>query len=183
VRRHHRLPRLRRSGAAPGSRLGVYGFGGSAHLATQIAVHEDMEVHVFTRSERAQVHAMELGAASAGGAQDPSPAPLETAILFAPAGELVPTALAALDRGGVLAIAGIHLSEIPPLDYRAHLFFEREVRSVTANTRRDGEEFLDLAARVPVRVTTTPYPLERAEDALANLATDRVSGAAVLRVS
>jgi propanol-preferring alcohol dehydrogenase len=174
---------LRRSGAAPGSRLGVYGFGGSAHLATQIAVHEDMEVHVFTRSERAQVHAMELGAASAGGAQDPSPAPLETAILFAPAGELVPTALAALDRGGVLAIAGIHLSEIPPLDYRAHLFFEREVRSVTANTRRDGEEFLDLAARVPVRVTTTPYPLERAEDALADLAADRVSGAAVLRVS
>lgn len=174
---------LRRSGVAPGGRLGVYGFGGSAHLAAQVAVHEGVRVHVLTRSERAQTHALELGAASAAGAFDAPPEPLDAAILFAPAGDLVPVALEALDRGGVLAIAGIHLTEIPPLDYRRHLFFEREVRSVTANTRRDGEEFLDLAARVPVRVTTTPYPLEQADAALADLAAGRVAGAAVLRVS
>lgn len=172
---------LRRSGAQPGQRLGIYGFGGSAHLAAQIAVHEGVIVHVLTRSPSAQRHALELGAASAAGAFDAPPEPLDAAILFAPAGELVPVALAALDRGGVLAIAGIHLSAIPPLDYQAHLFHEREVRSVTANTRRDGEEFLELAASVPVEVTTTPYPLAAADRALADLADGRVTGAAVLR--
>lgn len=172
---------LRRSGVQPGQRLGVYGFGGSAHLAAQIAVHEGVTVHVLTRSQRAQRHALELGAASAVGAFDAPPQALDAAILFAPAGELVPVALAALDRGGVLAIAGIHLTAIPSLDYHAHLFQEREVCSVTANTRRDGEEFLQLAARVPVEVTTTPYPLAAADRALADLAAGRVTGAAVLR--
>lgn len=173
---------LRRSGVQPGQRLGVYGFGGSAHLAAQIAVHEGVTVHVLTRSERAQHHALELGAASAAGPFDAPPQALDAAILFAPAGELVPVALEALDRGGVLAIAGIHVTAIPPLDYHAHLFQEREVRSVTANTRRDGEEFLQLAARVPVEVTIAPYPLGAADRALADLAAGRVTGAAVLRL-
>src|SRR5947207_808112 len=109
------------------------------------------------------------------------PEPLDSAVLFAPAGDLVPVALAALDRGGTLAVAGIHLSDVPPLDYRRHLFQERQLRSVTANTRADGEEFLALAARLGLRVTTQPYPLDHADRALADLAQGRVTGAAVLR--
>jgi len=174
---------LRRSGLPPGGRLGIYGFGGSAHLAAQVALAEGARVHVLTRSVAARRLALELGAHSAGGATDAPPEPLDAAILFAPAGELVPIAMGALDRGGVLAVAGIHLSTIPPLDYAAHLFEERELRSVTANTRRDGEEFLDIAARIGIRVTTTPYPLDEADRALADLAADRVDGAAVLHVS
>ena len=174
---------LRRSQLPPGGRLGIYGFGGSAHLAAQVAMYEGAEVHVLTRSKTAQRLALELGAASAGDATDPPPVPLDAAILFAPAGDLVPVALAALDRGGTLAIAGIHLSDIPSLRYADHLFEERTLCSVTANTRRDGEEFLDIAARIPIRPTTQPYPLDQADGALADLAHDRVNGAAVLRVS
>jgi propanol-preferring alcohol dehydrogenase len=107
---------------------------------------------------------------------------LDAAILFAPVGDLVPTALAALDRGGTLAIAGIHLTDVPALNYERHLFQERSVCSVTANTRADGEEFLAIAGRIPVRVQVQPYPLDRANRALADLAADRVTGAAVLRV-
>jgi propanol-preferring alcohol dehydrogenase len=118
-----------------------------------------------------------------GGASDPPPEPLDGAILFAPAGELVPVALRALDRGGTLAVAGIWLSAIPGLSYAAELFEERRLRSVTANTRRDGEEFLALAARIPVRVETVAYPFERADAALADLAGGRVTGAAVLTVA
>ena len=116
----------------------------------------------MTRSEDARRLALDLGAASVGPADAPPPVPLDAAILFAPAGEIVPVALAALDRGGVLVIAGIHLSDIPPLRYQDHLFNEREVRSVTANTRRDGEEFLRIATRMGIVATTTPYPLEDA---------------------
>jgi propanol-preferring alcohol dehydrogenase len=173
---------LRRAALPPGGRLGIYGFGGSAHLAAQVALYEGATVHVLTRSKDAQRLALELGAASAGDAADAPPEPLDAAILFAPAGELVPVALAALDRGGTLAVAGIHLSDIPPLNYQAHLFQERQVRSVTANTRQDGEEFLDIAARIPIRPTVAPYPLERADDALSDLAHDRLTGAAVLQV-
>jgi len=108
------------------------------------------------------------------------PEPLDAAILFAPVGTLVPPALAALDRGGTLAVAGIYLSDIPPLHYQEHLFEERTLQSVTANTRRDGEEFLERAARIGLRVSTTPYPLDRADQALSDLAHDRVTGAAVL---
>ncbi|HET8618532.1 MAG TPA: hypothetical protein VFM27_06215, partial [Acidimicrobiales bacterium] len=122
----------------------------------------------------------DLGAASAGGPDDEPPDLLDAAVLFAPAGDLVPVALRALDRGGTLAIAGIHLSDVPPLVYERDLFYERRVRSVTANTRGDGEEFLALAAQIPVRVTTTPYPLAAADRALADLAHGRVRGAAVL---
>jgi len=110
----------------------------------------------------------------------PPPEPLDSAILVAPVGTLVPPALAALDRGGTLAIAGIHLSDIPTLNYQEHLFQERTLCSVTANTRRDGEEFLERAARIPVRVSTVPYPMDQADAALSDLAHDRVTGAAVL---
>jgi propanol-preferring alcohol dehydrogenase len=171
---------LRRAALPPGGRLGVYGFGASAHLAAQVAIAEGATVHVLTRGERARALALELGAASARGAADAPPEPLDAAILFAPAGELVPVALAALDRGGTLAIAGIHLSDIPPLRYADHLFEERSVRSVTANTRRDGEEFLEAAERYSLRVSVQAYPLAEADRALSDLATGRVVGAAVL---
>ncbi|HKY66998.1 MAG TPA: zinc-dependent alcohol dehydrogenase family protein [Acidimicrobiales bacterium] len=171
---------LRRAELPPGGRLGVYGFGASAHIAAQVALAQGAVVHVLTRSEAARRHALELGAHSAGPADAAPPEPLDAAILFAPAGDLVPPALAALDRGGTLAIAGIHLSDVPRLDYDRHLFQERQLRSVTANTRADGEELLALAARLPLRISTTPYPLEAADRALADLAGDRVTGAAVL---
>jgi len=171
---------LRRSRLPPGGSLGIYGFGGSAHLAAQIALFEGARVHVMTRSLEAQHLALELGATSAGDAAAEPPEPLDAAILFAPVGTLVPPALAALDRGGILAIAGIHLSAIPSLDYQAHLFEERGLVSVTANTRADGEEFLALAVAAEVRVEARPYPLEKAEVALSDLAHDRFSGAAVL---
>ena len=171
---------LRRSALPPGGRLGIYGFGASAHLAAQVALYEGATVHVMTRSEDARRLALELGASSAGDAADAPPEPLDAAILFAPVGTLVPVALEALDRGGTLAIAGIYLSDVPTLSYGRHLFEERSLRSVTANTRADGEEFLAIAARIPVRVVTTSYPLSAADRALADLAHDRVNGAAVL---
>jgi propanol-preferring alcohol dehydrogenase len=171
---------LRQSGLRPGGRLGVYGFGASAHLATQVALAEGATVHVLTRSVAAQRLALDLGAASAAGATDPPPEPLDAAILFAPVGDLVQVALAALDRGGTLAVAGIHLTDIPTLHYERHLFYEKALRSVTANTRADGRAFLDFAGRHHLRVSVTPYPLTQAGRALADLAADRVNGAAVL---
>jgi len=174
---------LMRCELPPGGRLGIYGFGGSAHLTAQVAMRQGAEVHVMTRSADARRLALELGAASAAGADASPPVPLDAAILFAPAAELVLPALAALDRGGVLAVAGIALSDIPSLVYQEHLFFERELRSVTANTRRDGEEFLALADRLGVVATTTSYSFEEAGQALSDLAHDRFNGAAVLRVN
>ncbi|MGH9179997.1 MAG: zinc-binding alcohol dehydrogenase family protein, partial [Acidimicrobiales bacterium] len=171
---------LKRASLPPGGRLGIYGFGASAHLAAQVALAQGATVHVLTRSEAARRHALALGAHSAAPADAVPPEPLDAAILFAPAGELVPVALAALDRGGTLAVAGIHVTAIPPLDYQRHLFLERQVRSVTANTRADGEEFLALAAQLRLTVTTSAYPMHAADRALADLAGDRVTGAAVL---
>ncbi len=171
---------LRRADLPEGGRLGIYGFGGSAHLTAQIALARGARVHVMTRSPDAQALALALGASSAQGADASPPEPLDSAILFAPVGTLVPPALAALDRGGTLAIAGVHLSEVPPLDYARHLFEERNLRSVTANTRTDGEEFLAEAARIGVHVTTAPYPMAEADTALRDLRHDRVNGAAVL---
>ncbi|HSL35947.1 MAG TPA: zinc-dependent alcohol dehydrogenase family protein [Arthrobacter sp.] len=165
-----------------GGRLGIYGFGGSAHLAAQIALFQGARVYVMTRSEEARALALELGATFAGGADEQPPDPLDSAILFAPAGSLVPVALRALDRGGTLAVAGIHLSDIPPLHYAAELFQERQLRSVTANTRADGEEFFRVAAEIPLRPTTVPYPFSAADKALLDLSEDRVTGAAVLRM-
>lgn len=171
---------LRRAELPPGGRLGIWGFGGSAHLTAQIALAEGAAVYVFTRAPAARRLALELGAAWAGDSFDASPEPLDSAIVFAPAGELVPAALERLDRGGILAIAGIHLTDVPSLDYRRHLFQERQVRSVTANTRADGAEFLRLAGRLPLTVATRPYPFTEADRALSDLAADRVNGAAVL---
>ena len=165
-----------------GGRLGIYGFGGSAHLAAQIALFQGARVYVMTRSEEARALALELGATFAGGAEEQPPDPLDSAILFAPAGNLVPVALRALDRGGTLAVAGIHLSDIPPLHYATELFQERQLRSVTANTRADGEEFFRVAAEIPLRPTTVPYPFSAADQALLDLSEDRVTGAAVLRM-
>jgi propanol-preferring alcohol dehydrogenase len=137
-------------------------------------------VHVLTRGGHNRELARELGVDSVGGADDAPPEPLDGAILFAPAGELVPVALRALDRGATLAVAGIWLSPIPPLDYAAQLFEERRLRSVTANTRRDGEEFLHLAVRLGIRATTVGYAMADAPRALADLAHGRFGGAAVL---
>jgi alcohol dehydrogenase, propanol-preferring len=174
---------LRRANLPERGRLGVYGFGASAHLTAQLAMAQGATVHVLTRSEAAQQLALSLGAASAGPADAVPPEPLDAAILFAPVGDLVPVALSALDRGGTLSIAGIHLSDIPVLNYQRHLFEERTLTSVTANTRADGREFLALAGQHRLQVTTTPYPFAAAASALADLAADRVNGAAVLHLA
>jgi propanol-preferring alcohol dehydrogenase len=171
---------LQRAELPPHGRLGIYGFGGSAHLATQVALARGATVHVMTRGEQARRLALELGAASAGDAADMPPEPLDAAIMFAPVGELVLPALAALDRGGTLSIAGIYLSDIPPLNYEKHLFQERQLRSVTANTRADAREFLGFAAAHKLAVTVHPYPLDAADRALADLKAGRFDGAAVL---
>jgi alcohol dehydrogenase, propanol-preferring len=171
---------LERASLPRGGRLGIYGFGGSAHLAAQVAIARGATVHVLTRSEAARRLALDLGAASVGPADGRPPEPLDAAILFAPVGTLVPVALEALDRGGVLSIAGIHLSDVPVLTYERHLFYEREVRSVTSNTRQDGRDFLAFASEHRMHVQTTPYPFEAADRALTDLAEDRVNGAAVL---
>ncbi|MFJ9008284.1 zinc-binding alcohol dehydrogenase family protein [Streptomyces canus] len=171
---------LRRASLPPGGRLGLYGFGGSAHLCAQLALAEGATVHVLTRGAAARKLALQLGAASARDAYEMPPEPLDSAILFAPVGDLVPLALRALDRGGVLAIAGIHLSDVPALHYESELFYEKEVRSVTSNTREDGREFLALAARHGVHATTHTYPLSEADRALRDLKAGRFDGAAVL---
>ena len=171
---------LKRAELPPGGRLGIYGFGGSAHLAAQVALARGATVHVLTRGERARQLALELGAASVGEADAMPPEPLDAAILFAPVGELVLPALAALDRGGTLSIAGIYLSDIPPVNYDKHLFQERQLRSVTSNTRGDAREFLGFAAEHKMAVTTHPYPLDAADQALRDLKAGRFDGAAVL---
>jgi alcohol dehydrogenase, propanol-preferring len=174
---------LRRAQLPPGGRLGIYGFGASPHLTAQLAIAQGAEVHVLTRGKEARELAAQLGAASVGGPYDPAPVPLDSAIIFAPAGELVPLALESLGPGGTLALAGIHLSDIPALSYQRHLFRERTVCSVTSNTRRDGEQLLVLAQRLGLQVTTTPVPFEQADRALRDLAAGRVRGAAVLTLT
>ena len=171
---------LRRTRLPKGGRLGIYGFGGSAHLTAQIAIAEGARVHVMTRSPESRQLALALGATSVGDTGDPPPEPLDGAILFAPVGEIVPIALAALDRGGVLAVAGIYLSDVPTLNYERHLFQERALCSVTANTRHDGRELLEIAERIGMRSTVHPYHFTEADRALEDLAHDRFSGAAVL---
>jgi alcohol dehydrogenase, propanol-preferring len=173
---------LLRAELPPGGRLGLYGFGGSAHITAQVALAQGAEVHVMTRGDEARKLALELGAASAQGPADPPPAPLDAAILFAPVGDLVLPAMEALDRGGTLSIAGIHLSDVPSLNYQRHLFQERQMRSVTSNTRADARAFLDFAGRHRIQVTTPEYPLAQADRALGDLAAGRIAGAAVLLV-
>jgi propanol-preferring alcohol dehydrogenase len=171
---------LERAELPPGGRLGLYGFGASAHLTAQLAMARGATVHVLTRAEEARRLALELGVASAGGAYDAPPEPLDAAILFAPVGDLVPVGLAALDRGGTLAVAGIHLSDIPVLNYAQHLFQERTLRSVTANTRADGRAYLAEVAGLPLHVQSVVYPFVEADRALTDLAADCVTGVAVL---
>ena len=173
---------LHRVDLPPGGTLGIYGFGASAHLAAQVALHQGATVHVVTRSAAARRLALDLGAASALSPGEGPPDLLDAALIFAPSGDLVPEALGALDRGGTLGVAGVHLSAIPPLDYAAHLFYERRLVSTTANTRSDGEEFLRVAAAIDIEVKTVPYPLSEADTALVALAGGQVTGAAVLRV-
>lgn len=170
---------LRRSALPPGGRLGLFGFGASAHLTAQIAIRQGAEVHVVTRGGEARRLALDLGAASAvepGGAVPP----LDSAIVFAPAGEVVREALADLRAAGTCAVAGIHVSDLPPLDYQRHLFRERTLTSVTSNTRADGAELFRLAGRLGLHAEVTPYAMGDADRALADLAEDRVRGVAVL---
>lgn len=173
---------LRRAEVRPGQRLGLYGFGASAHLAIQIARRWNCEVFVFSRSETHRELARRLGAAWTGPADDTPPAPLDSAVIFAPAGKLVPPALRSLARGGTLALAGIHMSAIPALDYAEHLYGERTLRSVANATRRDGEEFLALAAQVPIHVAAQTFPLDQANTALQLLKCGGIDGAAVLQI-
>jgi propanol-preferring alcohol dehydrogenase len=174
---------IKRADVKPGSTVGLYGFGGSAHLAIQVLRHWGCRVFVMSRGGSHRDLAKDLGAEWIGNAEDPPPAPLDAAILFAPAGNLVLPAMQALDRGGILAVAGIYLSSIPPLNYEKHLFYEKELRSVTANTRADGVEFLKLAAEIPIRISTMAFGLGEANVALKMLKHDEIKGAGVLRVS
>lgn len=170
------------SGAQPGGVLGLYGFGGSAHIAIQVARHRGIEVFVFTRSAKHQEHARALGAAWVGTARDEPPAKLTGAIIFAPVGGLYLDALRIMDRGGTVVSAGIHMSPIPAMDYDALLYQERKMLSVANATRRDGEELLRAAAEIPVRTTVKAYPLAAANEALADLKAGRIDGAAVLTI-
>lgn len=171
---------LRRAALPPGGRLGIYGFGASGHLTLQLAVAAGAEVHVLTRGDAARELALSMGAASVGDAYAAPPVLLDSAVLFAPVGDLVPVALASLEQGGTLAVAGIHLTSVPVLDYQQHLFREKSVTSVTANTRADGEEFLRLARTLGVRPRVRVYSFGEADSALDDLAASRFDGAAVL---
>lgn len=173
---------LRLSGIKSGGRLGFYGFGAAAHVAIQVARHWGVTVYASTRDARHQKLALELGAAWAGGTLDAPPEKLDAAVVFAPAGEIVPAALAALRKGGVLVLGGIHMSPIPSFSYDL-LYGERMIRSVANNTRRDGEDFLRIAAEIPVQMHTQIFPLSEANRALNALKNDAIEGAAVLRVS
>ncbi len=171
---------LKRSGVKPGERLGLYGFGASALLTIQVALHWGCEVYVCTRSAREQERARSFGATWAGGYDDLPPAPLDGAITFTPAGQVVVDALRAVDRGGTVAINAIHLDKVPEFPYEL-LWWERNLCSVANYTRADAREFLDLAAEIPIRTETDVFDLEDANEALRRLAAGEISGAAVLR--
>jgi propanol-preferring alcohol dehydrogenase len=173
---------LRLSGIQPGGKLGFYGFGAAAHVAIQVARHWNVEVYAATRDARHQKLALELGAKWAGGTLAVPPEKLDAAIVFAPAGEIVPAALAALRKGGTLVLGGIHMSPIPSLDYDL-LYQERVIRSVANNTREDGRDFLRMAAEIPIRTRVQIFPLREANRALNALKNDAIPGAAVLKVA
>jgi propanol-preferring alcohol dehydrogenase len=172
---------LRLSGIKTGGKLGFYGFGAAAHVAIQVARHWNIEVYAATRDARHQRLAMELGAKWAGGTFAEPPVKLDAAIVFAPAGEILPAALKALRKGGTLVLGGIHMSPIPSFDYDL-LYQERMIRSVANNTRQDGEDFLRVAAEIPIRTHTQLYPLNEANRALNALKNDAIEGAAVLKI-
>ena len=173
---------LRRSQVKPGQRLGLYGFGGSAHITIQVARHWGCEVYVCSLREEHRTLARQLGAVWVGTASEMPPNSLHSAIMFAPAGELVPPALRALEKGGTLALAGIYMTPIPSLDYTLDLFQERTLQSVTANTRQDGLDLLEAAADIPIHTHTVPFQLEEANLALQQLKAGTVQGAGVLHV-
>ncbi len=174
---------LMRAEMKPGCRLGLYGFGSSASIGIQIATHMGCHVFVMTRDEKHQQLARDLGAAWAGSTSEKPPEPLDSAVLFAPVGDLVLPAMEALDRGGILAVAGIHLSDIPVMNYERQVFYEKELRSVTANTRADGEALLKLAAEVPLKPKTTRFALADANLGLQSLKHDGISGSGVLAIA
>lgn len=171
---------LRRANLPPGGRLGIYGFGSSAHLTARLAMAAGATVAAMTRGEANRELARELGAEFVGHELEQPPEPLDAAIVFAPAGGLVPVALEATARGGTVVLAGIHMTDIPSMTYAEHLFLERDLRTVTANTRADGDEFLRLARTLDLRPTATPYPFARAADAVDDLRSGRASGSLVL---
>lgn len=173
---------LRLSEIKPKGVLGLYGFGNSAHVAIQVATHWGCEVFVFTRGKEHQKLAQRLGAAWTGQAQDEAPKKLDSAIIFAPAGELVPDALNTLDKGGTLVLAGIYMTPIPQMDYVKHLYHERTLRSVANATRKDGEELLKLATEIPIRTKITTFPLKDANKALQLLKQSKIDGAGVLKI-
>jgi propanol-preferring alcohol dehydrogenase len=173
---------LKVSEVQPGQRLGLYGFGSSAHVTIQVALHWDCEVYVFTRSEGHRRLARELGAAWVGGARDTPPERMHSSIIFAPAGWIVPEALRNLDRGGTLALAGVTMTPIPELDYDELLYWERGVRSVANFTRQDAEELLEVAAEIPIETMVETFPLEEANEALLALKRSEIDGSGVLTI-
>ena len=173
---------LRRCNPRPGCRLALYGFGSSAHVVIQIALNRGCEVYVVTRGENHRQLALQMGAVWAGETAEDMPVKVDSAIMFAPAGELVPAALEKLEKGGTLSLAGIYMTPIPEMDYMRHVFYERDIHSVTCNTRQDGRELLAEAAAIPIRPHTTVYPLADANRALQDLKHDRINGTGVLVV-
>jgi propanol-preferring alcohol dehydrogenase len=173
---------LRIAGIERGGTLGMYGFGASAHVAIQIALHWGCAVYVFTRSEGHRRHAEDLGAAWTGGPGDRPPKKPDASIIFAPAGEIVPHALENVTKGGTVACAGITMTEIPPLDYENHLYHEKILRSVANATRQNGRELLELAAAIPIRTDTTLFGLEECNEALLKIKKSEISGSGVLEI-
>jgi alcohol dehydrogenase, propanol-preferring len=171
---------LRRCNLPPGGRLALYGFGSSAHVVIQIAIHRGCEVYVVTRGENHRELARRMGAVWVGEDAAQMPVKVDSAIMFAPAGELVLPALESLNKGGTLSLAGIYMTPIPQMDYQRYVFYERDIHSVTCNTRQDGRELLAEAAAIPIRPHTTLYPLADANRALQDLKNDRISGTGVL---
>jgi propanol-preferring alcohol dehydrogenase len=173
---------LQRAEVPSGGRVALYGFGSSAHVVLQIARHRGCEVHVVTRGETHRELARRMGAHWVGGADEAPPVEMDSAIIFAPAGEIVPHALGAVRKGGTVALAGIYMTAVPELEYEAHLFHEKNLRSVEANTRKDGQNLLREAIEVPVRANVTRFALEEANEALIRLKSDAIDGSAVLVV-
>jgi propanol-preferring alcohol dehydrogenase len=174
---------MRLSEIRPGGRLGLYGFGASAHLVLQIAVHQGCKVYVFSRSAEHRKLAESLGACWTGRAEDSPAVKLDSAIIFAPAGALVPLAMAALDKGGTCALAGIYMTPVPEMDYGRLLYHERTLRSVANSTRQDVQELLALAAKIPLRTEVEIFPLEQANQALVALKEGKIQGAGVLQIA
>ena len=173
---------LRISGIEPGGVLGLYGFGASAHVAIQVAAHWGCEVLVFSRTEDHRKQAERLGASWTGTSKQMPPKRPDASVVFAPAGEIVPDALYVLEKGGTVALAGITMTQIPPLHYERHLYHEKSLRSVTASTREDGRELIRLAAEIPIRTETTLFKLDEANEALWLIKESRISGAGVLQI-